>query len=239
MPNMYIILTIVASSLIKGITGFGFALLSLPILLTWYEPKEIIPVLMICNLIASLFIILQKKESKLIDKPSISLIISGGLFTIIGVFVLKYIKADWLIHFSGMLFIILTILSLIKTKKEKGTMPTYVYPIVGAVIGLITGTVSISGPPLALFLNKAKINNEAFREIFAWFSIVTAVIAIVGYLHLGLLTNEALKLSLLFTPILLAGTIIGKRLNKTLPLTSFRTVNIVLTFISCLLLLFR
>ena len=239
MPNIYIILTIVASSFIKGITGFGFALLSLPILLTWYEPKEIIPVLMICNLIASLFIILQKKESKLLDKPSIALIIAGGLFTIFGVVVLKYIKADWLIHFSGILFIVLTILSLINNKKEKGTIPMYVYPVVGAVIGLITGTVSISGPPLALFLNKAKINNEKFREIFAWFSIVTATIAIIGYFHLGLLTNQALKLSLLFTPILLAGTIIGKRLNKVLPITSFRTVNVVLTFISCLLLLYK
>ncbi len=239
MPNIYIILTIVASSFIKGVTGFGFALLSLPILLTWYEPKEIIPVLMICNLIASLFIILQKKESKLIDKPSISLIISGGLFTIFGVVVLKYIKADWLIHFSGMLFIILTILSLINNKKEKETIPMYVYPVIGAIIGLITGTISISGPPLALFLNKAKINNEKFREIFAWFSIVTAIIAIIGYLHIGLLTNQALKLSLLFTPILLAGTIIGKRFNRVLPIRSFRIVNILLTLISCLLLLYK
>lgn len=64
------------SSLIKGVTGFGFALLSLPILLMWYEPVEIIPVLMVCNLVASLFIVLQKKKNKLIDKPSKLLLVS-------------------------------------------------------------------------------------------------------------------------------------------------------------------
>ncbi len=239
MPNIYIILTIVVSSLIKGITGFGFALLSLPVLLTWYEPKEIIPVLMICNLFASLFIILQKKEKKLIDKPSKQLIISGGLFTILGVVILKYINADWLIHFSGIFFIVLTILSLIKRKKESVAIPIYAYPLVGSIIGLITGTISISGPPLALFLNKAKVDNKKFREIFAWFSIVTATIAIIGYYQIGLLSNQVLKHSLLFTPILLAGTIIGKHLNSILPIKSFKTINILLTFISCFLLLYK
>ena len=239
MPNIYIILTIVFTSLIKGATGFGFAFLSLPILLTWYEPKEIIPVLMICNLITSFFIILQKKENKLIDKPSVLLIISGGLFTILGIVVLKHINADWLIHFTEILFIFLTILSLINNKKKSVAIPIYAYPVVGAIIGLITGTISISGPPLALFLNKAKVDNKKFRELFAWFSIVTATIAIIGYSQIGLLTNQVLKLSLLFTPILLAGTIIGKRLNTILPIKSFRTVNILLTFISCLLLLFK
>ena len=237
MPNIYIILTIVVSSLIKGATGFGFAFLSLPILLTWYDPKEIVPVLIICNLIASLFIILQKKENKLIDKPSKLLIISGGLFTILGVVVLKYFKADWLIHLSGIVFIILTILSLINTKKENVTISTNAYPVVGAIIGLITGAISISGPPLALFLNRARVDNKKFREIFAWFSIVTATIAIIGYSQIGMLTNQVLKLSLLFTPILLAGAIIGKRLNKIIPAKSFRTVNILLTFILCILLL--
>lgn len=86
MPNIYIFLTVIISSLIKGVSGFGFALISLPILLTWYEPKEIIPVLMICNLVASVFIILQKKNQQLIDKASISLILSGGIFTLTGVF---------------------------------------------------------------------------------------------------------------------------------------------------------
>lgn len=50
MPNIWVILIITFSSLIKGITGFGFALVSFPLLLMWYEPKEIIPRLpLVCN----------------------------------------------------------------------------------------------------------------------------------------------------------------------------------------------
>jgi|GEM_PF-1454567 len=239
MPNIYIFLTVIISSLIKGVSGFGFALISLPILLTWYAPKEIIPVLMICNLVASVFIILQKKNQPLIDKASMSLIVSGGIFTLIGVLVLKHVNANRLVHFSGVVFLVITFLSFIKSNKRHAGLPAYVYPIVGAIIGTITGIISISGPPLALFLNRANVDNKQFREIFAWFSVVTAVIAIAGYYHVGWLTPQALKLSLLFSPILLAGTIVGKYFNGIIPIKSFRTINILLTLISCFLLLIR
>lgn len=112
MLNIWIILIILISSLIKGITGFGFALLSFPLLLTWYSPKEIIPVLMICNLIASIMIVLQKKEYKMLDKQSYYLIGTGGLFTIAGVIALSSTDGKWLIRLSGILFIVLTIYSL-------------------------------------------------------------------------------------------------------------------------------
>jgi len=237
MPNIYVFITIIMASLVKGITGFGFALLSLPILLRWYAPKEIIPILMICNLVASLFIIFQKKEHKLIDESSRLLIASGGLFTIIGVLVLKHIKTDWLLHLSALVFIILTILSLIKKKKPKASISKPIYPIAGALIGLITGSISISGPPLALFLNRAQVENDKFREIFAWFSIVTASIAIVTYIRLGLLSMQVIKHALIFSPILLFGSVIGKRLNRNIPHSRFKMVNIILTLLSSLMLL--
>lgn len=239
MPNIYVILIVVASSLIKGVTGFGFALFSLPILLTWYEPAEIIPVLMICNLVASIFIVLQRKENKLVDKSSAALIISGGLFTLIGVLLLKYLEASCLLRLSAIVFIMLTLISIVSKRSVKKNISIYTYSLVGAVIGLITGAISISGPPLALFLNKARVDNKTFREVFAWFSILSASVAIVAYVQTGLLTFQVLQLSLLFSPLLLAGTIIGKYLNQIISVKHFRTINFILTIISCLLLLNR
>lgn len=237
MPNIWIILIIVTSSLIKGITGFGFALISFPLLLMWYAPKEIIPVLMICNLIASILIILQKKEHKLINKQSFLLIGSGGLFTIVGVYILSAFDVKMLIHISGVLFIALTLYSLKKRELKDKKIPDYNYLVAGSLIGFITGVISVSGPPLALFLNRANISNRKFREIFAWFSVVSAIIAILGYFQTGLLSFQTLQAALLFTPILLVGTIIGKKLSIILSNSKFQTINIVLTLISSLLML--
>jgi len=235
--NIWIIIVVIISSLIKGLTGFGFALVSLPVLLFWYPPKEIIPVLMICNLIASLLIVVQKKDQKLLTKNAYVLIASGAVFTLIGVLVLKSVRGNALVHISGIFFIALTVLSLLDKKSNRINLPSYSYPAVGAIIGLITGTISVSGPPLALFLNKAKVTNREFREIFAAFSVVTAIIACIGYIHTGMLTLETIKTSLIFTPILLIGTIVGKYFNTKISTHRFQFINIALTLISCILLL--
>ena len=236
MPNIWIILIIVFSSLIKGITGFGFALLSFPLLLMWYAPKEIIPVLMICNLIASVMIVLQKKEYKLLDKQSYYLIGSGGLFTIAGVIALSSTDGKWLVRISGILFIGLTIYSLMKKKPKNKKLHHRAYMYAGAFIGFLTGAVSVSGPPLALFLNRANISNQKFREIFAAFSVITAIIAIFGYYQAEMITLQTLKLSLIFVPILLTGAIAGKKLNNIISIASFQTINIVLTLIASIML---
>ncbi len=237
MPNIWIILVVAVSSLIKGLTGSGFALISLPILLFWYAPKEIIPVLMICNLLASVFIILQKKEYNLISKQSRWLIATGGVFTLAGVLVLNSANETILVHFAGIFFMLLIVLSLLRHKIAKRNLPQHIYMVVGAVIGFITGTISVSGPPLALFLNRAKVSNREFREIFAWFSVVTATVAITGYFHTGLLTSQVIKTSLLFVPILLLGSLIGKHLNTVIPIQRFRGINITLAIISSILLI--
>ncbi len=238
MINIWTIIVIVLASLLKGITGFGFALVSLPLLMIWYSPKELIPVLMLCNFIASLFILLQKKETRLVTKEFRSLIISGGIFTILGVATLNYISEKLLIHIMGLFFMVLSVFSLIN-KSIPIKLSKISYKLAGAVIGFLTGSISVSGPPLALFLNLANVNNQEFREIFSWFSVVTAAIAIAGYLHLGLVTENTLTMTLFFIPILLLGTIAGKRLNALLPSVLFKRVSIALTLISSIVLLVK
>jgi len=239
MLNVWIILIIVASSLIKGMTGFGFAMLSFPLLMLWYSPQEIVPVIMICNLFASVMIVIQKKEYKLLDKQSYFLIGAGGLFTIAGVIALSSVNVEWLIRLAGLLFIILTVYSLVRKAPVYKTLRNRAYLFVGAGIGFLTGALSVSGPPMALFLKRANIGNRKFREIFAAFSVITAVIAIFGYYQTGMITWQTLKNSLIFAPILMFGSIIGKKLNSVMSIARFQTINTVLTLIASLMLLIR
>lgn len=236
MDYFWIILIIVVASLVKGITGFGFAMVSLPLLLFWYSPKVVIPVLILCNFFASLMIVLQKKEYKLINRHFKSLIIYGGCTTILGVLTLRFMSSNILILSISIFFIIVSILYLFNIKYSR-RVRKYTYKIAGAVCGFLTGSISVGGPPLALFLNLRQANNRQFREIFAWFNIITAAIAIFGYALLGLLTMETIKLSLLFIPILLLGTFFGKKINTIIPAKRFRRITVIMSLISSILLL--
>jgi len=184
-------------------------------------------------------IVLQKKEYKMLDKQSYYLIGTGGLFTIAGVIALSSTDGKWLIRLSGILFIVLTIYSLVRKMPKKTTMCDSSYLSAGAFIGFLTGAISVSGPPLALFLNKANTSNRKFREIFAAFSVITAIIAIIGYYQAGMITMHIIKTSLIFVPILLTGTIVGKKLNTTISIEKFQTINIVLTLIASIMMIIR
>ena len=113
------------------------------------------------------------------------------------------------------------------------------YKIAGAFLGFLTGSISISGPPLALFLHSAKVDNQEFQEIFSWFSIVTAFIALVGYGVVGLLTLATCKMTLLFLPLLYLGSLLGKRLNYRFSPLSFKNKSVLITLLSSLSLLLK
>ncbi len=236
MDILLIILIIAIASIIKGITGFGFALVSLPLLLNWYSPLELIPVLVLCNLVASFIIVLQRKEHQLLDKNFKSLIISGGVFTIAGVTTLHYVSEDLLITIMSVFFIVLSLLSLLGVKYALKPSPI-IFKIAGALFGFLTGSISVSGPPLALFLNSLGVSNQAFREVFSWFSIVTSVIAIIGFWISGMIKFQTIELTILFLPILFGGSYIGKRINNRVPVKVFETAVLAITLVSSFLLL--
>lgn len=231
-------MVVVIASLVKGITGFGFALVALPPLMIWYSPKEIIPVLLLCNLFASVLIILQKKERQLINRQFKWLIIFGALFTIVGVIFLKYLPEHLLIVIVSIFLIILTVLSILGVQYPI-KITNRSYKIAGAFLGFLTGSISISGPPMALFLYSAKVDKQQFREIFSWFSIVTSIVALAGYVVLGILTIESLKMSLLFLPILFIGSFIGKKLNNLIPLIVFKKAILIITLFSSVFILLK
>jgi len=238
MELFWIVLVVVIASLVKGITGFGFALVALHPLMIWYSPKEIIPVLLLCNLFASVLIILQKKDRQLINRQFKWLIIFGALFTIVGVIFLKYLPEHLLIVIVSIFLIILTVLSILGVQYPI-KITNRSYKIAGAFLGFLTGSISISGPPMALFLYSAKVDKQQFREIFSWFSIVTSIVALAGYVVLGILTIESLKMSLLFLPILFIGSFIGKKLNNLIPLIVFKKAILIITLFSSVFILLK
>jgi len=238
MIYFWLILIVAVASLVKGVTGFGFSLISLPPLLIWYAPQEIIPVLIFCNLFASSVIVLQKKDRKLVNRQFQSLIVYGALFTIVGVLILKYLSEEILITIMSVFFILLSVFSLLGIKYSI-RLSNWSYRIAGMFLGFLTGSISISGPLLALFLHSAKVDNQEFREIFSWFSIVTAFIALFGYAVLGLLTINTFKMTFLFLPLLYLGSFVGKRLNSCISPSMFKNISVLITLLSSLFLLLK
>ena len=231
-----IILAIVfISGIVKGTTGFGFALFSMPLLIYFIPIKTLIPVVTLFNLISSIMIIIQTRELK-IKRPVLFLSVTGTAGVILGTILLKYMPEHALKLLISVVLIILSIMFLtgyrFKIRKlRRGNA------IAGFISGFLGGSLSVSGPPLALFLTSLSPDTKNFRNTFAWFSIITASIAVIDYIKLDLVHAVTFRIFMLSLPVLLLSIQAGKYLNKKVSATLFYKGVVVITLMAGLMLL--
>ena len=210
---------------------------TLPLLVFQFAVKTVVPIITIWSLTTSLIIILQKKTFE-VNKDNYKIIYWGALGTIIGTIFLAHMEEKHLTMIVAIIFAGLTILSMVgvqfKMKHRKmATIRT------GLLSGILAGSITISGPPITLFLNTLKISKEEFREIFAQFDLFTSSVALIGFSIAGLVTYRLVFLAVIFIPMIYMGTFLGKRINRLIPQPAFRTLNLFLSLVSCLLLIYK
>jgi len=232
---VYVFAVILLASLLKGITGFGFALLSMPLLLFVYPVKFLIPVLTIFNLFTSILIVLSKKQKKEGIK-AVVLPLWGVVGIIPGILFLHSQSDHSLKIFAGIMLSLLAFAFLFGYR-FKIRSPWRATMIAGLISGFLNGSISVGGPPLAFFLTSIKEDNEGFRMKFAWFSIATASSALIGYASAGLVSHETLRLSMIMLPVLITGTFVGKKVSKYIPIETFRKICILISLISGIMVL--
>jgi uncharacterized membrane protein YfcA len=141
---------IFVSCFIQGITSFGFSLVAVPLLSMFLSLKVIVPLLVIFSFVLN-SIILVKLKDYINFKEIYILILSAVIATPIGANILINVNERILQLMVGIIVVFSAILFKtgfkIKLKNEK-----LAYFPVGFMSGILNGSVSLSGPPIILFL---------------------------------------------------------------------------------------
>jgi uncharacterized membrane protein YfcA len=230
-----IILSIIfLSGIVKGTTGFGFALFSLPLLVHFIPIKALIPIIMLFNLFSSIQIVLQSGHLR-IKKSIILLSVTGVAGIVCGSIILKFFPERWLKLMASVVLIVLSIMFLsgyrFKIRKLKRGNA-----IAGIISGFLGGSLSVSGPPLALFLTSIKLDTQSFRSTFAWFSVITASVAMANYIMIGIVNLMTLKIFFISLPVLILSILIGKLISKKISVKLFYTGVVTISLIAGILL---
>jgi len=236
MEWVFIAIVILFASVLKGLTGFGFALLAMPFLLIFYPAKLVIPVLTLFNLLTSTQIILKIPNLKL-NRYTLKIPIWGIIGTLPGVVLLNFVEDRPFKIFVGSMLIIVSF-AFLKGFRFKIKDPLRGSVTAGLTSGFLGGFTSISGPPLALFLTSLNVSNDDFRGKFAYFNIATATLALIGYAFSHMLTLETLKITAFQLPIMVFGILIGQKLSRIVSVSLFQKICILITLFSGFMTLF-
>jgi uncharacterized membrane protein YfcA len=215
-------LTALAAGLSRGFSGFGAALIFVPVASSLIGPQLASAILLIVDAVLAAPMIAPAWKPA--SRPAVALMVVGALVGIpLGTAVLA--MADpmllrWLI--VGLAAAMLALL--LSGWRYHGRPHASLTVAVGALAGLFGGIAQIGGPPvIAYWLGGVARADVARASIILYFAAST-VIGIVSYMAGGLITREVLQLSVLAAPGYGLGLWIGSKLFGHASDATFRRV---------------
>jgi uncharacterized membrane protein YfcA len=219
-------LAIAASGVVFGLTGFGFALVSVPPLLLLYPPETVVAVTLGVGLVMS-GIVVRDAWRDLQPRTVISLLPGALLGLLVGLRVLTEMDPVWLKAAAG---IIVTGYALLVLRgiEFRGMTHRWAPTIAGFASGTLAISTGLSGPPVVMLFAARRLSIGAFRSNFASYAVILnlAGLAVLGGGSTVGRTDLIITCALL--PAALLGTLTGNRLVRRLDPARFRTLTLAL-----------
>jgi len=228
---LFVALPIIAiAAVVQGISGSGYAILSVPFLALMIAPKTLVPLITIHSLFLGGAILVKSWRHAQIWRAW-PLFLGGAIGTPVGVYLLKVLDPTYLKVWIGVVIIVFAIALLTsggwKLSKERGVL----IPI-GIVSGILNGSIAMSGPPVILFLQNQEVEKIHFRASITLFFFAQNIITLPVYAMNGLLTPDVLRMSLTLFPAMAVGTVVGMALHKHVKEAFFRKMVLAVVIIA-------
>lgn len=190
----YAALVILGAGLIRGYSGFGFAMISAITLSFIFPPAQVTPVILCLEVAASSWLLYKVRRE--VDGKGLLLIGLGALLTLpLGTLALVVVPVTAMRIFISLMVICLCLGLLLKKKQRKSS--GFVATVgVGMVSGFLTGVAAMGGPPVILFYFSSNRSVAVSRASMIAFFLMVDTLAIVSSLCYGLIDRQTLTLSL-------------------------------------------
>lgn len=234
-------LIIFSGHLVKGVSGFGSALFSVPLLMLILDVKFITPVFLVFDCISGAILVASNYRS--IHRRLLLLLLCGLLVgTAIGTWMLLSFSHDLLKRVLGVLVTAWALLALFRKERpinpttHSRTMP-YLAPLSGFLGGALGAMFSVNGPPIIIYLSHVLRKKQVFRATLYSIFFADACYKVILFTANGLLTGEVLRFALLMAPFLVAGTFAGSWLQTHIDDALFKKVVALILIVTGVILL--
>ncbi len=225
------------ASVVRGFTGFGLALVAVPLLQFIMPVTDTAVFIAIINLTFSL-LYYRRSRTVIKGQPLGRMALWTGIGVASGTVVLKFVNPAYIQLVWGLLIIFIVIALAggvsfsIRSDASAMTMS-------GLFGGLLAGATGITGPPVAVILSAQKTPKEKFNAIISVFILFAVSYALVFYLISGLIAWETALLALCSVPALLAGLRTGDVLVARISQKTFTSVVYIVLLIMGIITLFK
>ncbi len=197
------------SGIVRGFSGFGSALIYIPLMSAVYEPRIAAATVLLIDLVCG-FPFAVQAVPRCTWREVAPVTVAAGLAFPLGSMALVVVNPlvlRWLI--AAIVLVLLAVLASGWRYRERPTLPVSIG--VGLASGLGSGAVQISGPPVIIFWLGGSVQAAVVRANLMVFFVLIGAIGFFVYLGQGLFTAQVIALSLMLGPLYLVAMVAGAR----------------------------
>lgn len=217
------LITLIAA-VVNGALGYGFSSITVPLALFVATSRVLNPALVLVELVLNAYVLFVNRSALPAVRRRVTPIAIGLLPGIaVGTLALAVVRPEWLKLWTFALLVPLILLQAAGLRRPLRSERGWGLPF-GAGVGALYSLTTVSGPPLALFLNNQGLGKREFRAALGMIRIAEAAFTAAAYWYAGLFTREALALVPVMAPSLLVGVPLGSWLIRRVDAETFRRV---------------
>jgi len=228
---------VIVAGFLQGLTGFGFGLITLPLLGLFIGIKTIIPLVVLLALCISLTQTVQFRNA--IKLKSIYTLIAATMPGIpVGVYTLKHIPAETLTIGLGALMVAFTSYQLLTkpTPRHLGIPSTV---LAGFTSGILGGSIGAGGPPVIVYSTLQPWSKDQAKATLAFYFAISGSIVSMTHAYTGLITQKILHLFVISLPALAIGIFLGTITYTRISDRGYKKLALILVFILGCMMLYK
>jgi uncharacterized membrane protein YfcA len=215
---------------VTGLTGFGLALISSPILLFVYEPRTVIVLTTIFSIVINAAVVWDSwHEAR--RRLALALLIPAIFGVVLGTEVLKVIDPDYVRLGVGAI-VVFSALLLVRDIRLPGAGTRWGTLVAGSASGTLSTSTGLAGPPIVLLLASRDLPKHEFRGTSALYFLPMSVAGIIDLTFRGLVDASEVPLGLLLIPAAIAGKAAGTKLLERVSEKTFRAITLGLVILT-------
>ena len=195
-------------SFTQGLTGFGLALISVPLLSLFLDVKLAIPLAGLFGWFVT-FPIVWKMKAHIQFKTAVILFLGSLPGSFIGADLLKQLPSQVILITMGVILLASSIYSL----RSKTTIFKSASQLISLGVGFFSGALGASvgepGPPVIAYTSMLPWTNDQTKSTLVFFFMLQMIGAIAGFWSKGLLTEEVFSYLIKAMPSFIVGISLG------------------------------
>jgi uncharacterized membrane protein YfcA len=223
--NLIVIVVAFVAAMVTGALGYGFSSITVPIALLFIPSRTLAPALVLLELATNLLgLVMHRREVPGVFRRMLPLLIGLLPGVGLGAWVLSASSGTPLKVATYAVLLPLVVAQTAGLRWPLRREKTAAVPA-GFLVGALYSATTISGPPIALFLNNQGLAQTQFRAAIYLIRVVESATTTLAYLCLGLFVTPALGLAGTLTPSLVLGLPVGILLLRRVDAESFRRLS--------------